>query len=110
MKATVSEVSLVESASGTTYQKLTLKEHPARKCISFEKEKFEVNKEYEFRVKENPDTSFVLSLPKSFSKQSTIDIKLECLKLAVELVKSDKVKIEQLPGITKRLQEIYNKL
>jgi hypothetical protein len=114
MKGTVNYIEEVISSSGNTYQKIVLQEQPSRKCISFEKEKFEVGKEYEFRVKENPDTSFILSLPKKtfngFSNTKSIDINLECLKLAVGLVNESKVEIKNLESTAKRLKEIYDKL
>jgi hypothetical protein len=114
MKAIIETLDERTSSSGVTFYNLTSKQYPNRKMVCFPNgQKLEVGQEIDFNVgKENGDTSWLINLarPKSFSRQPTVDIKLECLKLAVELVKSDKVDVKQLELIAKRLQEIYNKL
>ena len=114
MKGTIKSIEQVTAASGSTYSKLYFneEEYANRKIISFSKDKFEIGKEYEFTVKENPDTSLVIT-PKrnnAFSPRQTTDISLECLKMAVELFKCDKIKNEQVEQMAKRLKDVYSKL
>lgn len=115
MKGTINYIEEVVASSGSTYQKITMvePEYANRRMITFTKEKLEVGKEIEFTHKENPDTSWVITPKKAFngfSNAKSIDIKLECLKLAVGLVNESKVDIKQLEVTAKRLKDIYDKL
>jgi hypothetical protein len=115
MEGTIKFVEKVQSASGSTYYKLNLEEpeYVGRKMVSFTKDELAVGQKLEFTYKENPDTSWILTPKKKFNGfggGAKPDVNLECLRMAVEIVKESKVDIKQLEATARRLKEIYNLL
>lgn len=115
MKGTIKYLEPVQSSSGTTYHKISLEEieYDNRKMITFAKEKLEVGKEVEFTHKENPDGSWVITPKKAFnnfSRPQITDYKAEALKATIELIKADKLNIEQLDAALKKIYATLNSL
>jgi len=115
MEGTIKYLEPVQSASGTTYQKISFEEveYHNRKIITFAKDKLQVGQKLEFTYKENADTSWVITPKKafnSFSRQQVTDYKAEALKATIELIKADKIKIEQLDGCLKKIYQTLNSL
>lgn len=115
MKGTIKNIEQVTAASGNTYSKIFFneEEYANRKIITFSKENLEIGKEYEFTVKENPDTSLVVTPKKTFNgfnKASSVDYKVEALKATIELIKVGIIQVDQLNQSTKKIYDTLNGL
>lgn len=115
MKGTIKYIEQVQAASGNTYSKITLEEpeYVNRKMITFSKDKLEVGSEIEFTYKENGDSSWVITPKKAFnnfSRPQVTDYKAEALKATIELIKADKINIDQLDAALKKIYITLNSL
>jgi hypothetical protein len=115
MKGTIKYLEPVQSSSGNTYTKISLEEpqYANRKMITFAKEKLEVGSEIEFTYKENGDSSWVITPKKAFnnfSRPQVTDYKAEALKATIELIKADKLNIDQLDAGLKKIYATLNSL
>jgi hypothetical protein len=115
MKGTIKYIEPIQAASGNTYSKITLAEpeYVSRKMITFAKDKLEVGSEIEFTYKENADTSWVITPKKAFnnfSRAQVTDYKAEALKATIELIKADKLNIDQLDAALKKIYATLNSL
>ena len=115
MKGTIKYIEPVQSASGNTYTKITLlePEYVNRKMITFAKDELKVGSEIEFTHKENADTSWVITPKKAFnnfSRPQVTDYKTEALKATIELIKADKLNIDQLDAALKKIYATLNSL
>jgi len=117
MKGKISFLEQVTASSGAKYCKISLEgtEFEGRRSIVFVKsfDEVAVGQEISFNQKVNPDGSYVYTLDKPFSggfKAQAIDYKLEAMKMAIELIKSDKIEMKQLEASTQKLYKILNAL
>lgn len=115
MKGTIKYTEQVQAASGSTYTKIILSEpdYVNRKMITFAKDELKVGQELDFTYKENADTSWVITPKKAFnnfSRPQVTDYKAEALKATIELIKADKLNIDQLDAALKKIYATLNSL